>query len=532
MLLQDISVGMIAYSAKPSDSVLTIWVQCGHYYRMRCLCLLSIILLTSKIWAATIASGPMLGYSTMSEVLIWVQTTEPATVTAKYWELGADPASAKLTDPVLTKKETANVAKLLATEVTPGKKYRYEVLVDGVPVQQTYREGYSKSGPIEATFQTPSNWRFRKAGHEVFDFTVAAGSCAYINDGDYDRLNSAPYGGEYEIFEAIYEKQPDLMIWLGDTIYLREPDWSSRTGLLRRWSHDRALPHLRPLLANVHNYAIWDDHDFGPNNSSWDFYNKAQTTEAFSLFWGNPTAGLPETKGIFTYFQWGDVHFYLLDNRTHRDPAALNPEKYEQQKKHFGKQQIDWLISALKSNQSQSRSSYPASFHVICAGSPIVSDNPYPENFRTYTDEFHYLFDRLRSERIDGVFFLTGDVHYTEFSKDSHTVWGYTNKPGEGGWRNVRYTFYDLTVSPLTSGVHTRPAINTKRVTDFAPTEDGTIRQRNFATLSFSGPLGDRIMTIRIYDSSGKLLNQKPDGAEGEVTPVSIIRQTELKVTK
>lgn len=499
---------------------------------MRCLYLLLLMLGCLEIKAATIASGPMLGYSTMSEVLIWVQTTEPATVTVRYWELGADPKTAKLTSPVHTTIETANVAKLLANDVTWGKRYRYEVLINGTVAHQTYREGYSKSGQLDATFQTPQNWRFRKEGHEVFDFTVAAGSCAYINDGEYDRLNSAPYGQEYEIFEAIHDKQPDLMIWLGDSIYLREPDWTSRTGLFRRWSHDRALPHLRPLLANTHHYAIWDDHDYGPNNAGWEFYNKVQSTEAFSLFWGNPTAGHPETQGIFTYFQWGDVHFYLLDNRTHRDPDGLTPIKYEEAKDHFGKRQIDWLISSMKSNQTQSRSSYPASFHIICAGSQIVSDNPYPENFRTYTDEFNYLFDRLRSERIDGVFFLTGDVHYTELSKDSHSVWGYTNKPGEGGWRNVKYTFYDLTVSPLTSGVHSRPTNNTKRVTSFAPTEDGTIRQRNFATLSFSGPLGDRAMTIRIYDSKGKLLNQQPEAPEGEVTPASIIRQAALKVSE
>lgn len=498
---------------------------------MRCLLLLS-LLLWLPCRAATIASGPMLGYSTMSEVLIWVQTTEPATVAARYWEVGTDPAAAIHTDSLLTSRDQACVAKLLATQVTWGKRYRYEILINGEVVQQQFREGYSRSGPIPYSFQTPRNWRFRQEGHEIFDFTVAAGSCAYINDGEYDRLNSPPYGQEYEIFEAIYEKQPDLMLWLGDSIYLREPDWSSRTGLHRRWSHDRALPHLRALLSSTHQYAIWDDHDYGPNNASWEFYNKAQSTEAFTLFWGNPTAGHPEIPGIFTYFQWGDVHFYLLDNRTYRDSDGLTPIKYEEQKKHFGKRQIDWLISSLKSNQSQSRSNYPASFHIICAGSQIISDNPYPENFRTYRDEFNYLFDRLRSERIDGVFFLSGDVHYTELSKDSHQVWGYTNKPGEGGWRGVPYTFYDLTVSPLTSGVHSHPTNNTKRVATFAPTEDGSIRQRNFATLSFSGPLGDRAMTIRIYDSKGTLLNQQPDAPVGEVTPASIIRQTALKVSK
>ena len=94
------------------------------------------------------------------------------------------------------------------------------------------------------------------------------------------------------------------MLWLGDNIYLREPDWNSWTGIIHRYTHDRATPQLQPFMASVHNYAIWDDHDFGPNDSDKSFWNKNLTLKAFKLFWANPSYGTGDIKGTTTSFQW------------------------------------------------------------------------------------------------------------------------------------------------------------------------------------------------------------------------------------
>ena len=61
-------------------------------------------------------SGPMIGYATMAEVLIWVQTTGPSEVQISYWRKG-DPSTRWKTDVISTKKETAFVAECLATQV-------------------------------------------------------------------------------------------------------------------------------------------------------------------------------------------------------------------------------------------------------------------------------------------------------------------------------------------------------------------------------------------------------------------------------
>ncbi|MCB0572700.1 MAG: alkaline phosphatase family protein, partial [Phaeodactylibacter sp.] len=209
--------------------------------------------------SALLQSGPMLGYNEMREVLLWVQTKAPATVQFAYWP-EAEPGRRMFTAEKQTEKSDAFTAKLLADQVEPGTKYRYELLIDGKPV----------SLPYPAAFETQPLWQWRTGPPA---FKVAIGSCAYINETEYDRPGT-PYGSDYQIFQSIYEQHPNAMIWLGDNVYLREADWFSRTGILHRYTHTRSLPEMQPLLASTHHYAIWDDHDYGPNNSNRSYIHK------------------------------------------------------------------------------------------------------------------------------------------------------------------------------------------------------------------------------------------------------------------
>ena len=72
-----------------------------------------------------IKSGPMVGYSTMQEVLLWVQTDEKAKVHFEYYEIG-NPKIRYKTDNKDTDKKSGYVAKLIADEVVPGKNYKWK----------------------------------------------------------------------------------------------------------------------------------------------------------------------------------------------------------------------------------------------------------------------------------------------------------------------------------------------------------------------------------------------------------------------
>ena len=407
-----------------------------------------------------INSGPMVGYSTMQEVLLWVQTEETANVHFEYYEIN-NPKVKFSTDKIETEKKNGYVAKLIADQVIPGKKYKYEVYVNNYKIERNYA----------MEFQTQELWKWRT---DPPDVKFIIGSCSYINEPKFDRPGK-PYGSNFEIFNSINKKNPDFMLWLGDNTYLREPDWNSRTGFIKRYSHTRAFPELQPLLASTHHYATWDDHDYGPNNSDGSFWLKETASEIFKLFWGNPNYNVTGKGGITGFFQWSDLDFFLLDNRYHR--TANNNLTGNRQM--LGKDQIDWLINALSFSQ--------ASFKFVAVGGQVISNGVVYENYATYPDERKYLLDKIREAKIEGVIFLDGDRHHTILSKMQET-------------KNV-YPLYDLTCSSLTAGVN-----NDNEPYNSFKLEETFVNVNNFGMLNVTGPTNDRELTIQIFDKDGKEL--------------------------
>ena len=431
-------------------------------------CIVLLIIPSFLAAESLLQSGPMVGYSEMREVMLWAQTTVPAKVQFKYWDK-EDPKKILTTDVVLTSKQTVNVAKAIADQVKPGKRYEYQLFINGKKVDRPY--------PLE--FQTIKQWKWRS---DPPDLKFATGSGTFINDTPYDRPGD-PYGGEYEIFTRIYEAKPDFMLWLGDNIYLREADWNTRTGILYRYTHTRSTPEMQPLLGSIHNYAIWDDHDFGPNNSDRGVWNKDTTLEGFKLFWGNPSYGVNGNPGTATTFEWGDAQFFLLDNRFYRAPNYRTTGE----RTILGEDQLEWLIDNLKSSE--------AVFKFIVMGGQFLNPVAFQENYMHYPEERERILDALQEERISGVIFITGDRHFTELAKLK---------------RYKDYPLYEFTVSPLTSSVY-MPGENEQ---NFLREEGSLILKRNFGVIEITGKSGERQLRISAVDSQGnevwsKVITQK-----------------------
>ena len=405
-----------------------------------------------------IQSGPMNGYADMREAMVWVQMQEPCIVELEYWiDTVPEQRFRSVAAPVT--EDNALCAHLVANQVEPGLRYEYDIFANGSNVTSN-RELY---------FKTQALWQWRTDPPE---FTFALGSCAYVNQEAYDRPGR-PYGGGYEIFEHIADDEPDLMLWLGDNVYLRESDWFTRTGIQARYTHTRSLPEMQRLLSSTSHYAIWDDHDYGPNNSNRSFPYKDLTLEVFKQFWANPAYGNDEIGAMTTAFQYADCHFFLLDNRWNRtDP---NLKTIEEQV--FGESQIDWLIE----NLSYSR----APFKFILAGGQVLNTDKIYETYANYEAEREELLNRIVEEGIQGVIFLTGDRHHTELSK--------FEKDG--------IVIYDLTVSPFTSSAHTgaESEKNNLRI------DNTLLMKRNYGLISVSGKRRERKLKIEIKDTQGNL---------------------------
>jgi alkaline phosphatase D len=411
-------------------------------------------------------AGPMPGYSEMKEAVIWLQTNEKVTVYAKYWNI-SDTTVIHRTNTVTSCREKAFTALLVADTVEPGHRYQYDIFIEDERINLPYK----------TYFHTQELWRWRK---DPPDFNFLAGSCAYINEARYDRPGE-PYGGEYNIYGSMAREKADFMIWLGDNLYFREPDWNSRTGIMHRYTHDRSIPELQEFLASTHHYAIWDDHDYGPNNSDRSFWNKNQTREAFRYFWANPSYGVGNVDGAITFFQYADADFYLLDNRTYRTPNGLD----EPGKTQLGQEQLQWLFDNLVSSRS--------TFKFIVLGGQFLSTSGIYEAYTNYgfNTERQRIIDFIYAYDIQNVIFLTGDVHFSEISVLA-----------EDGQPKI----LDITSSPLNSGVNTNGINqpNTLRV------PGSVIMKRNYTRLEISGKERERRLVVSYFNAGGvKLYSQE-----------------------
>lgn len=423
---------------------------------------LILVVLNNNIFSQELLqSGPMVGYSTMREVALWIQTKSPAKIKFSYWNM--DDVKKKFSSrEILTKEGDAFTAQIVIDNLEPGQKYNYELFLNGKKVEC----------PYQLKFQTQELWQWRKDAPE---FSFVTGSCLYVNEPKYDRPGK-PYGSDFEILKSIYDKQPDFMLWLGDNLYLREVDFDSWSGIIKRYTHDRSLPELQPVLGSMHHYAIWDDHDFGPNDSDRGYFLKDKTLEAFKMFWANPTYGINGKPGITTIFQWGDVDFFLLDDRYYRTPN----DRKGIDKEMFGNEQIQWLIDNLVRSK--------APFKIVATGGQILNpvEKDYLEIFNRFPKEKEKLLSLIRDEKISGVLFLTGDRHHSELTK--------LEREGD-------YPLYDFTISSFTAGISPgKDELNTMRV-------PGKISdEHNFAIFNVSGKTKNRVLKCTVYDVKGKEL--------------------------
>ena len=401
-----------------------------------------------------LAAPPVMGHCDMKDVKIWIAAKSLGTLSVDYWPT----ASAQDVRSMLVNIDNAEHYSTIFTisDLEPGTEYTY-----------TFK---GSSAPSKYTFTTEALWQYRT---DPPNYKIALGSCAFLNEEKYDRPGKG-YGNNYTIFDSIAVHQPDLMLWLGDNVYFREVDFESKAAMIRRYMLSRTNPALSKLWSSCAHYAIWDDHDFGPNDSNGSYVHKDWSLELFKAFWPNPSYGGPATgDGITSHFAFGDSEFFLLDNRYNRtinDAVGVEPTI-------LGEEQIQWLILALKSSR--------APFKFVALGGQFLNTDAKYENYSTYPQERNRIIELIEKNNINGVIFLTGDRHCTELSE---------LKLANG---NV---IYDLTVSPLTSGAYDNTKENnTLRVPE---TIVGT---QNFGLFTFSGKQKERVLTISIYTHTGAL---------------------------
>ncbi|XP_065061416.1 uncharacterized protein LOC135688479 isoform X2 [Rhopilema esculentum] len=221
------------------------------------------------------------------------------------------------------------------------------------------------------------------------------------------------------LWKNILAQKPDLWIWLGDAVYadtrLMPFVWivASLPEMQHRYKLQKDHPEYQKFLrSNIPIIGVWDDHDYGSDFGNKYFKYKYRAQDIFLDFLDEPLDSLRRRRqGTFASYKFGEgnrsVKIILLDVRSNAEPS--HPCDL------LGEHQWQWLEDQLTNDVTQ--------ITMIGSGMQIVSDIPFIEKWQRCVSSL----DRLvwLTQKRDHVFFLSGDVHFSEVNCMNATSSGY-----------------------------------------------------------------------------------------------------------
>ncbi len=218
---------------------------------------------------------------------------------------------------------------------------------------------------------------------------LVIGSCA-----DERRFPAHP------IWTTITTLAPEAVVLLGDTPYI---DSTQLAVQRRRYREFYADPGVRAALAGAAFYDIWDDHDFGHNDTFGDVVGREHAMRAFREYHAGQLGA--DGEGVYHRFRRGPLEVFLLDTRWFGDmePSPAGGEL----KSLLGKRQLEWLRQGLAASA--------APFKVL-ASSTVWNGAVRPhkvDHWGHWPHERDALFAWLGTAHIGGVVLVSGDIHRT-----------------------------------------------------------------------------------------------------------------------
>jgi len=281
-----------------------------------------------------------------------------------------------------------------------------------------------------------------------------------------------------EIFNRIAEMKPDVFTWLGDVAYLDiegfppKFQFPGEKRAREKFTVIKNDQNYTNLKKSTHIIGIWDDHDYGKDNSGKNFPFKNISRELWLDFIDEPKDSLRRTRkgGIYESYYLGDtskVKVILLDGRYSRDEPSIPLTSFGANDL-LGSEQWEWLENEFKENQAE--------YVVIGSGIQVLPDDRVlPELW--YKQSREKLFTLIRKYKVSGVIILSGDVHYAEIMK-------YPCK------ERIGYELYEFTSSGLTHHVSSHISLVSGIFSQIFSTTynqpEDRYFERNFGVIKFS----------------------------------------------
>lgn len=393
--------------------------------------------------------------SILPTAFVWVGAVTPTSAVVKAKLLDDSPAvrlvissQADLSAPQFSDYYAAvqtlnnRLVTISATGLTPDTQYYYALEIEG-------RLDLDHQGQFKTFPEGPAS------------FTFAFGSCAET-------------GSSHPVFETIRSLHPLFFLHLGDLHYL---DLGTDDPNQFRAAYDTVLTSANQaaLYRDVPLVYMWDDHDYGPNDSDASAPGRRAARLTYQEY--VPHYPLPAGSGdvpLYQAFTVGRTRVILTDLRSEKspDPPSPNCDPDNPTKTLLGEAQKGWL----KQELLQAKDLYPL---VVWASTsawfPELSDG-----WRCYAVERREIADFIKQNQITNLVMLSGDLHITGIDDGTHT--DFASGDGKG--------FPEMVSSPLD-----RPGFVDGL--PFAPYNQGAIAEPGLFGLMSVIDNGGEIVTVQ-----------------------------------
>ncbi len=252
-------------------------------------------------------------------------------------------------------------------------EYEFRVVVDGQP----------DDGRGHGSFRTPATG--------PTSFRIAVGACART-------------GSNGAVFDAIAAQDPLFYLNLGDIHYA---NISTADPEDHRAAFERLLtqPAQAALYRRVPIAYVWDDHDYGENDSGGDAPGRSAVRRVYREMVPHYPLVASGDAAIHHAFTVGRVRFVLTDSRSERTGATM-----------LGRDQLEWLVEELV---EASRT-----HGLVIWGNPVPWNGDPEEGadgWRGFPEERRLIADALVAAGVDNLVMLSGDAHMVALDDGSNT---------------------------------------------------------------------------------------------------------------
>jgi len=368
--------------------------------------------------SAVLTHGPVVGGVTASEAKVFLRTDQVASVKVEY------STSPNLLNSLVTNAFQTSSAKdftiiIPLTELSPQTTYYLNVYVNKVP---------------QFSFSYPS--------FKTFPATIDPQPFKFIILTDFKSRNTYT-----QTFFNASREGADFAFIGGDFDHTTPTTLAEKRRMFKRLYNSNSLE-LSDFVNNILKYIPivhqWDDHDVGKNNCNKTYPYLSRSHKVFRGY--VPTYSLPSAPyGIWQYFQYAHVDFFVLDGRSQRDPNT-DPDDINKSMldgNNLGSSgQLEWLKQGLLDSTAR--------WKIIFSSVVTNPTTKHNDSWGAFQTEWRNLRQFVQDNQIRGIVFISGDLHiggidnglasgFPEMVVPPSNLPGCLSAPSPGNWSEGSY---------------------------------------------------------------------------------------------